>query len=97
MSADPHRTAAVNASANNGLKMPAAHQSVRRYRRDTSEVSCCLKYLIFGFNVVFWLVGLGILSVGVWAWSEKDTFSNLSRLANVALDLAFNVFRTNIS
>ncbi|XP_046672077.1 tetraspanin-17-like [Homalodisca vitripennis] len=38
---------------------------------------------------MFQLVGLGILSVGVWAWSEKDTFSNLSRLANVALDPAF--------
>ncbi|KOX77436.1 hypothetical protein WN51_09760 [Melipona quadrifasciata] len=30
--------------------MPA----VRKYRRDTSEVSCCLKYVIFGFNVMFW-------------------------------------------
>lgn len=35
------------------------------------------------------LIGLGILSVGIWAWSEKDTFSNLGRLANVALDPAF--------
>jgi len=32
---------------------------------------------------------LGVLAVGVWAWSEKDTFSNLSRLTNVALDPAF--------
>lgn len=31
--------------------MPA----VRKYRRDTSEVSCCLKYVIFGFNVMFWV------------------------------------------
>ena len=28
---------------------------VRKYRRDTSEVSCCLKYVIFGFNVMFWV------------------------------------------
>lgn len=33
------------------LTMPA----VRKYRRDTSEVSCCLKYVIFGFNVMFWV------------------------------------------
>ena len=33
------------------LAMPA----VRKYRRDTSEVSCCLKYVIFGFNVMFWV------------------------------------------
>ncbi|KYQ57933.1 Tetraspanin-5 [Trachymyrmex zeteki] len=75
--------------------MPA----VRKYRRDTSEVSCCLKYVIFGFNVMFWIfrtfpdvtdwLGLGIMAVGVWAWTEKDTFNNLSRLTNVALDPAF--------
>jgi len=29
------------------------------------------------------------LGVGVWAWSEKDTLSNLSRLTKVALDPAF--------
>lgn len=61
---------------------------VRKYRRDKSEVSCCLKYLIFGFNVVFWFVGGGIMAVGVWAWAEKDTFNNLNRLTNVALDPA---------
>lgn len=78
---------------------------VRKYRRDTSEVSSCLKYMIFSFNVLFWvsmlmkkfqyvtwfkkLLGLGILTVGVWAWSEKDTFNNLGKVANVALDPAF--------
>jgi len=62
---------------------------VRKYRRDQSEVSCCLKYVIFGFNVIFWLTGLGIMAVGVWAWTEKDTFNNLSRLTNIALDPAF--------
>jgi len=63
--------------------------NIRKYRRDHSEVSCCLKYVIFGFNVIFWLTGLGITAVGIWAWTEKDTFSNLSRLTNVALDPAF--------
>jgi tetraspanin-5 len=45
--------------------------------------------MIFGFNVLFWLLGLGILTVGVWAWSEKDIFNNLGKVANVALDPAF--------
>ena len=26
--------------------------------------------------------------MGIWAWTEKDTFNNLSRLADVALDPA---------
>ncbi|XP_045514739.1 tetraspanin-5 isoform X2 [Pieris brassicae] len=63
--------------------------SIRKYRRDTTEVSCCLKYVIFGVNVLFWFLGLIVLAVGIWAWTEKDTFSNLSRLTNIALDPAF--------
>lgn len=37
----------------NGYNMPV--QAIRKYRKDTSEVSCCLKYVIFGFNVLFWV------------------------------------------
>lgn len=74
------------ASVSSQIRMPPPR---KKYRRDESEVSCCLKYLIFGFNVIFWLLGLFILGVGVWAWSEKETLSNLSRLTRVALDPAF--------
>ncbi|KAG8235142.1 hypothetical protein J437_LFUL012339, partial [Ladona fulva] len=35
------------------------------------------------------MLGLGILAVGIWAWTEKDIFNNLSRLTNIALDPAF--------
>lgn len=35
------------------------------------------------------LLGLCILAVGVWAWSEKDMFNNLSKLTTIALDPAF--------
>ena len=38
---------------------------------------------------IFQLLGLGILAIGVWAWTEKDTFNNLSLLTNIALDPAF--------
>ena len=71
-----------------GHHQSSQHRSKRR-RRNHSEVSCCLKYVIFGFNVIFWLIGLSILAIGVWAWTEKDTFNNLSLLTNVALDPAF--------
>lgn len=37
----------------NCTKMP-----VRKYRRRTSEISCCLKYFIFSVNVLFWVSGL---------------------------------------
>jgi tetraspanin-5 len=68
---------------------PSSQHRSKRRRRNHSEVSCCLKYVIFGFNVIFWLIGLSILAIGVWAWTEKDTFNNLSLLTNVALDPAF--------
>ncbi|KAM4054080.1 tetraspanin-5 isoform 2-T2 [Anomaloglossus baeobatrachus] len=35
------------------------------------EVSCCIKYFIFAFNVIFWFLGIAFLGVGLWAWSEK--------------------------
>lgn len=107
----------------------------KTYRRETSEVSCCLKYVIFTVNVLFWvscnimklvylrtcmggygcatliqfgysqfksemlnynkyvidsqLLGLCILAIGIWAWSEKDIINNLSKLTTIALDPAF--------
>ncbi|XP_023175020.1 tetraspanin-17 isoform X1 [Drosophila hydei] len=65
--------------------MPA----VRKYRRETSEISCCLKYLLFTSNVIIWLTALVVLSVGIWAWTEKDMFRNISKLTFIALDPAF--------
>jgi hypothetical protein len=67
------------------------HQSHNRShrRKHETEVSCCLKYLIFGSNVIFWLFGLSTLLIGLWAWTEKDIFNNLSRITNIALDPAF--------
>ncbi|XP_041958441.1 tetraspanin-5 isoform X3 [Alosa alosa] len=35
------------------------------------EVSCCIKYFIFGFNIIFWLLGVAFLGIGLWAWNEK--------------------------
>lgn len=39
---------------------------------DRSEVSLALKYLIFIFNIIVWLIGLGLLAVGVWAAQQKN-------------------------
>ena len=35
------------------------------------------------------MLGLCIFIVGIWAWTEKDIFNNLSRLTNITLDPAF--------
>jgi len=51
--------------------------------RRGSEVSCVIKYLVFGFNVLFWITGGLLAAAGIWAWSEKDIFSNLTQVARV--------------
>ncbi|EDW76338.1 uncharacterized protein Dwil_GK14713, isoform A [Drosophila willistoni] len=65
--------------------MPA----IRKIRRETSEISCCLKYLLFISNVLLWLAAIAILATGIWAWSEKDMFKNIAKLSSIALDPAF--------
>ncbi|MEE6460638.1 hypothetical protein FKM82_001051 [Ascaphus truei] len=47
------------------------------------EVSCCIKYFIFGFNVIFWFLGIAFLGVGLWAWSEKGVLSNISSITDL--------------
>ncbi|XP_077598626.1 tetraspanin-5-like isoform X2 [Stigmatopora nigra] len=47
------------------------------------EVSCCIKYFIFGFNILFWLLGMALVGVGLWAWSEKGVLSNISSITDL--------------
>lgn len=49
-------------------KCVLAMSTVRKYRRDTSEVSCCLKYAIFGFNVMFWVSANYYIHISIF-WS----------------------------
>lgn len=37
----------------------------------------CLKYLIFLFNIIFWLAGGAVLAVGVWTLVEKGDYISL--------------------
>ncbi|XP_065356977.1 tetraspanin-17 isoform X1 [Calliphora vicina] len=62
---------------------------VRKYRHETREVNCCMKYVLFICNTLLWMTGLIILAAGIWAWNEKDTFSNLNKLTLLVLDPAF--------
>ncbi|XP_053708539.1 tetraspanin-4 isoform X1 [Synchiropus splendidus] len=38
---------------------------------------CCVKYLMFIFNLVFWLGGCGLFGVGVWLSFTQAEFSSL--------------------
>uniref|UniRef100_UPI00358FDD70 tetraspanin-4-like isoform X2 n=1 Tax=Myxine glutinosa TaxID=7769 RepID=UPI00358FDD70 len=38
----------------------------------------CVKYLMFTFNLVFWLCGCGILGVGIWLSVTQGNFATLS-------------------
>jgi len=58
--------------------------------RSASGVSCCVKYLVFGFNILFWIVGFMMLAVGVWAQLEKNNpYTQLNRLSKFYLDPAW--------
>ncbi|XP_030649085.1 tetraspanin-9 [Chanos chanos] len=38
---------------------------------------CCVKYLMFIFNLIFWLGGCGLFGVGVWLSFNQTEFSSL--------------------
>ncbi|XP_076830143.1 tetraspanin-14 isoform X1 [Brachyhypopomus gauderio] len=48
------------------------------YRYENAEVSCCYKYLMFSYNIVFWLAGAAFIAIGFWAWSEKGVLLDLT-------------------
>nr|XP_048303778.1 tetraspanin-17 isoform X2 [Myodes glareolus] len=58
--------------------MPGKH----RHFQDP-EVGCCGKYFLFGFNIVFWVLGALFLAIGLWAWGEKGVLSNISALTDL--------------
>uniref|UniRef100_A0A3P9KLY9 Tetraspanin-9 n=1 Tax=Oryzias latipes TaxID=8090 RepID=A0A3P9KLY9_ORYLA len=39
---------------------------------------CCLKYLMFVFNLIFWLCGCGLLGVGIWLSVSQGSFATFS-------------------
>ncbi|XP_061645697.1 tetraspanin-14 isoform X4 [Phyllopteryx taeniolatus] len=53
------------------------------YRYDNAEVSCCYKYLMFTYNIIFWLAGVVFIAVGFWAWSEKGVLLDLTQVTRL--------------
>ncbi|XP_064450972.1 tetraspanin-14 isoform X3 [Mirounga angustirostris] len=60
-----------------------ASQKMHYYRYSNAEVSCWYKYLLFSYNIVFWLAGVVFLGVGLWAWSEKGVLSDLTKVTRL--------------
>lgn len=58
--------------------IPCKMPSMRKYRRDTSEVSCCLKYVIFSVNVLFWVSSVDLNIV----FGIKDILATNCKLDN---------------
>ncbi|CAJ0587799.1 unnamed protein product, partial [Mesorhabditis spiculigera] len=78
------------------MRRPAA-QRARIYRHagvryapglgGESEISCCVKYSVFAFNVLFFLLGFSLLVIGVWAQIEKNSiYSQLNKASKLYLD-----------
>ncbi|XP_075866295.1 tetraspanin-14 isoform X3 [Microcebus murinus] len=53
------------------------------YRYSNAKVSCWYKYLLFSYNIIFWLAGVVFLGVGLWAWSEKGVLSDLTKVTRL--------------
>ncbi|KAI6190770.1 Tetraspanin 26A [Aphelenchoides bicaudatus] len=81
----------VTSTRQRSQQRPSSH-SRRRYTelRSASGISCWVKYLVFGFNIVFWIVGFMMLVIGVWAQLEKNNpYTQLNRLSKFYLDPAW--------
>ncbi|KAJ8373095.1 hypothetical protein AAFF_G00271500 [Aldrovandia affinis] len=58
-------------------------RNMHYYRDESAEVSCCYKYLMFSYNIVFWLAGAGFIAIGFWAWSEKGVLLDLTQVTRL--------------
>uniref|UniRef100_UPI00398E5825 tetraspanin-14-like isoform X2 n=1 Tax=Pristiophorus japonicus TaxID=55135 RepID=UPI00398E5825 len=45
------------------------------YKYQGAQVSCVFKYVLFVFNIIFWLAGAGLLAITFWAWNEKGVLN----------------------
>ncbi|XP_036386504.1 tetraspanin-14-like isoform X2 [Megalops cyprinoides] len=54
-----------------------------RYESEAAEVSCCYKYMMFSYNIIFWLAGVAFIGIGFWAWSEKGVLLDLTQVTRL--------------
>ena len=75
-----------------GLPTAYSHPSGRRRRfpSDFTYISSCVKYSMFFFNFLFWLLGALLVAVGLYALFDKWTSGEGFKLDNV-IDILFNL------
>lgn len=57
--------------------------------KQNTEISCCVKYTVFSFNVIFWIIGFLFLAIGIWAHLEKyNPQSQVSQISKFHLNPA---------
>ena len=69
---------------------PAPRRSRRRIPSGFTYISGCVKYTMFFFNFLFWLSGLLLLGVGVYAALDKWSSGEAFRLKTI-FDVMFNI------
>jgi len=85
-----HHNSAPNQTRSSRRGQQSSRRQSRIRRESESEVGCCMKYSLFGFNVLFWLLGGLILFIGLYAFIEKrGLIQDLENVSNVHFDPSF--------
>ncbi|XP_065064653.1 uncharacterized protein LOC135690892 [Rhopilema esculentum] len=61
-----------------GISKEGTYAYQRRIEKMIDQRLNCIKYLLFGFNLVFFLCGAGILGTGIWLRVEKGDYASFS-------------------
>lgn len=71
-------------------QQPRSTRSRRRIPSGFTYISGCVKYTMFFFNFLFWLSGLLLLGIGVYAALDKWSSGEAFKLQNI-FDVMFNI------
>lgn len=78
-----HRTSAIPTDPFRGPRI----QSYNRYKYADDDmesiISPCVKYSLFFFNFIFWLIGMILIGLGAWSFSEEVSEYGYTRLLKV--------------
>ncbi|TEA32520.1 hypothetical protein DBR06_SOUSAS4910003, partial [Sousa chinensis] len=47
------------------------------------EASGSIKYIVFGFSVIFRILEIAFLGIGLWMWNEKGVLADISSITEL--------------